>query len=286
MLVHALVREDGTVGADELYSVAGTLGMSDQQVRLCVKRLVAEGRFTQEGRGRRALLHATADTVRTLAPNADFLRQAFRQDAGLAPWDGVWHLAAFAVPEAERTARDALRETLVHLGGAPLQGGLYVCANAWEPYVEEAAQRLGVHSSLTLLTTTDLRRGDTREPAELACLLWPLTEIADRYHRLGRVAGPRLARLTGPAELAPAALLTLAVELAAELTRAMEPDPLLPPELLPRPWPGTRARELVARCWAALYERAPDAPRPALFRRYADIAREAAARAADLPPLP
>ncbi|WP_405648115.1 PaaX family transcriptional regulator C-terminal domain-containing protein [Streptomyces uncialis] len=279
MLVHALIREDGTVGADELYTVANTLGMSDQQVRLCVKRLVAEGRFTHHGRGRKAELHASPDTRRDLAPNADFLRHAFQQDAGLAPWDGVWHLAAFAVPESARTARDSLRETLVHLGGAPLQGGLYVCANAWEPYVEEAAHRLGAHGALTLLTTTDLRRGDDRRPAELAARLWPLQEIADRYHLLSRIARPRLARLTGHAELSPSALLTIAVELAAELTRAMEPDPLLPPELLPRPWPGTQARELVARCWAALYARDQGETRPALFRRYADITREAADRA-------
>ncbi|MFE6750947.1 PaaX family transcriptional regulator C-terminal domain-containing protein [Kitasatospora purpeofusca] len=279
MLVHALVREDGTVAADELYDVAGTLGMSDQQVRLCIKRLVAEGRFTHEGRGRKAELHATPDTLRDLAPGADFLRHAFHQDAGAAPWDGVWHLAAFAVPESARAARDALREALVHLGGAPLQGGLYVSANAWEPYVEEAAHRLGAHGGLTLLTTTDLRRGDTREPVELARELWPLAEIADRYHRLDRVAGPRLDRLTGPAELSPAELLTLAVELTAELTRAMEPDPLLPPELLPRPWPGTLARERIARCWAALYTRDRGEARPALFRRYAEITREAADRA-------
>ncbi|MFJ7417010.1 PaaX family transcriptional regulator C-terminal domain-containing protein [Streptomyces uncialis] len=279
MLVHALIREDGTVGADELYTVANTLGMSDQQVRLCVKRLVAEGRFTHHGRGRKAELHASTDTRRDLAPDADFLRHAFQQDAGLAPWDGVWHLAAFAVPESARTARDSLRETLVHLGGAPLQGGLYVCANAWEPYVEEAAHRLGAHGALSLLTTTDLRRGDARRPAELAARLWPLQEIADRYHLLSRIARPRLARLTDPAGLSPSALLTIAVELAAELTRAMEPDPLLPPELLPRPWPGTQARELVARCWAALYERAQGETRPALFRRYADITREAADRA-------
>ncbi|MFD6249605.1 PaaX family transcriptional regulator C-terminal domain-containing protein [Streptomyces roseolus] len=280
MLVHALIREDGTVDADELYTVADTLGMSDQQVRLCVKRLVAEGRFTHEGRGRKARLHATADTTRALAPNADFLRHAFQQDAGLAPWDGVWHLAAFAVPESARTARDALRETLVHLGGAPLQGGLYVCANAWEPYVEEAAHRLGAHSALTLLTTTDLRKGGTHEPAELARRLWPLPEIADRYHRLSRIARPRLARLTGPADLSPTASLTIAVELAAELTRAMEPDPLLPPQLLPRPWPGAQARKLIARCWAVLRERGADETRPTLFRLYADIAREAADRAA------
>ncbi|WP_093802443.1 PaaX family transcriptional regulator C-terminal domain-containing protein [Streptomyces sp. Wb2n-11] len=280
MLVHALVREDGTVGADELYTVANTLGMSDQQVRLCVKRLVAEGRFIHEGRGRKAQLHATADTTRALAPNADFLRHAFQQDAGLAPWDGVWHLAAFAVPESARTTRDSLRETLLHLGGAPLQGGLYVCANTWEPYVEEAAHRLGAHGALTLLTTTDLRRGDTREPAELARGLWPLQEIADRYDRLDRLARPRLARLTDPAGLSPSALLTIAVELAAELTRAMEPDPLLPPELLPRPWPGTRARETVARCWAALHERERGEARPVLFRLYADITRGVADRAA------
>ncbi len=278
MLVHALIREDGTVGADELYTVANTLGMSDQQVRLCVRRLVAEGRFTHEGRGRKAELHATAGTTRALAPNADFLRHAFRQDAGSAPWDGVWHLAAFAVPESARAARDTLRETLVRLGGAPLQGGLYVCANPWEPYVEEAAHRLGAHGALTLLTTTDLRRGDTREPAELARRLWPLQEIADRYHRLSRIARPRLARLTGPGGLPSSALLTIAVELAAELTRAMEPDPLLPPQLLPQPWPGTRAREHIARCWAALYERDRGGARPALFRVYADITREAAGR--------
>ncbi|KOG61338.1 repressor [Streptomyces griseoflavus] len=279
MLVHALIRDDGTVDADELYTVAAALGMSDQQVRLCVKRLVAEGRFTHEGRGRRAVLHATEDTRHALAPNADFLRHAFRQDAGLAPWDGVWHLAAFAVPEAARTARDALRETLVHLGGAPLQGGLYVCANAWEPYVEDAAHRLGAHDALTLLTTTDLRRGDTEDPAELARRLWPLAEIADRYHRLGRLARPRLARLTDDTDLCPSALVTIAVELAAELSRAMEPDPLLPPQLLPHPWPGTQARDLVARCWAALHERDHGRTRPVLFRLYADITREAADRA-------
>lgn len=279
MLVHALIREDGTVDADELYTVANTLGMSDQQVRLCIKRLVSEGRFTHEGRGRKAELHATTDTKRALAPNADFLRHAFQQDAGLAPWDGVWHLAAFAVPESARTARDALRETLVHLGGAPLQGGLYVCANTWEPYVEEAAHRLGTHGALTLLTTTDLRRGHSQEPAELARRLWPLQEIADRYHRLSRIAQPRLAQLTGPAGLSPSALLTIAVELAAELTRTIEPDPLLPPQLLPQPWPGTQARELIAQCWAALHERDQGEARPTLFRLYTDITRETADQA-------
>ncbi|WP_308436953.1 PaaX family transcriptional regulator C-terminal domain-containing protein [Streptomyces finlayi] len=283
MLVHALIREDGTVDTGELYGVADVLGMSDQQVRLCIKRLVAEGRLTHEGRGRKAVLHATGDTVRTLAPHPDFLRHAFRQDAGLAPWDGVWHLAAFALPETERAARDSLRDTLVHLGGAPLQGGLYVSANPWEPYVEEAADRFGVRSALTLLTTSDLRRGEHRTPAELSRALWPHDEIAARYDRLAAVARPRLARLASPEVLDPPQLLTLAVELAAELGRAMDPDPLLPPELLPAPWPGAEARTLVARCWEALDVRAKEAAAdsPLLFRAYAEAAGEAVAGVRD-----
>ncbi|WP_372507051.1 PaaX family transcriptional regulator C-terminal domain-containing protein [Actinomadura madurae] len=59
----------------------------------------------------------------------------------------------------------------------------------------------------------------------------------------------------------------------------MEPDPLLPPQLLPQPWPGTQARELIARCWAALHEQDSGEARPALFVRYADITREVADRA-------
>ncbi|MGW6305164.1 PaaX family transcriptional regulator C-terminal domain-containing protein [Streptomyces niveus] len=33
----------------------------------------------------------------------------------------------------------------------------------------------------------------------------------------------------------------------------MEPDPLLPPELLPQPWPGTHARGLFAQCSSATW---------------------------------
>ncbi|MGC0418158.1 PaaX family transcriptional regulator C-terminal domain-containing protein [Embleya sp. AB8] len=278
MLVHALIRADGTVDAGELYAVAATLGMTDQQVRLCLKRLVAEGRFTHEGRGRKALLRITADTERAITPDTEFLWYAFEQDAGRAPWDGSWHLVAFAVPEAKRVARDALRETLAHLGGAPIQGGLYVSANAWETYVEDEARRLDILDGVTFLTTSTLRRGEERDPVALVAALWPLAAIAARYERLIEVARVRLDRIRDDAGVSTQEALTIAVELAAEFSRAIEPDPLLPPELLPQPWPGTRARELVARCWALLPRMTGEA-QPTIFGRYDDAIREAVERA-------
>ncbi|WP_282797682.1 PaaX family transcriptional regulator C-terminal domain-containing protein [Streptomyces sp. CC224B] len=277
LLVHALVREDGTVDAGGLYTVAGRLGMTDQQVRLCVKRLVTEGRFTQEGRGRKATLRAVADVTGSLAPDAAYVRHAYRQDAGLAPWDGVWHLFAFAVPEARRTARDALREHLLHLGAAPVQSGLYVTANDVTGLVEAQARHLGVLDTLSHASSTDLRVGEVTEPRALAAALWPLPEIAERHERLAAFAASRLARLSEEPEPSSAERLTTAVELAAHFTAAMDPDPLLPPELLPAPWPGSRARRLAAACWAALdgTGTAGDAPAPRLFALYDEALRPA-----------
>ncbi|MFE7111982.1 PaaX family transcriptional regulator C-terminal domain-containing protein [Streptomyces sp. NPDC057575] len=276
-LVEALIRTDNTVDTGELYAIAPLLGMTDQQVRLCVKRLVTEGRFTQEGRGRKAVLRATGTTEQTLGPDVEFVAHAFRQDAGLAPWDGTWHLVAFAVPETARSARDALRAALTRLGGAPVQGGLYISANAWEPYVEDQARHLDVLDHLTLLTTDNLRHGNEHDPAVIARNLWPQDEIADRYQRLASVARPRLRRLQEDAYLPAPPRLTIAVELAAEFTRAMEPDPLLPPELLPQPWPGKQARELVAQSWSLLDKYAEKGERVSLFQLYRDAIRPAAA---------
>ncbi|MCP3819432.1 transcriptional regulator [Streptomyces sp. A3M-1-3] len=293
LLVHAMVREDGTVDAGELYTIAGTLGMSDQQVRLCIKRLVAEGRFTHEGRGRKALLRATADVTGSLAPNVDYVRYAYQQDHGHAPWDGVWHLFAFAIPESARAARDILRDTLLKLGAAAVQGGLYVSANPIEKHVEAQARHLGILAAVTFLTSSDLRIGERRAPTDLASELWPLAEIADRYDRLAVLAQARLDqldqldgldrldRLDDTASPTDTEQLTIAIELAAEFTRAMEPDPLLPPELLPQPWTGAHARHLAARCWARLLEyqtvaAADNHPRPRLFSLYSDVIHHAA----------
>lgn len=268
-LVFALVRENGTVDAGELYAVAEALGMTDQQVRLCIKRLVSEGRFTQEGRGRKAVLHATADPTGAIAPEVEYVRHAYRQDQGLAPWDGTWHLFGFAIPESARQARDTLRDTLLHLGAAPLQGGLYVSANAIGDVFEAHARHLGVLPSLTRLTSRDLRVGEESDPVRLAALLWPLGAVADRHEALAALAAARLARLSEPAPPTGTERLTYAIELATAFTAAMAPDPLLPLELLPQPWPGTRARALALRCWEALAAGDDKDPgRLRLFRLY------------------
>ncbi|OBC12089.1 repressor [Mycobacterium sp. 852013-50091_SCH5140682] len=270
-----MLRDDATIDAGALYDVANALGMTDQQVRLCLKRLVADGQFIMEGRGRKAILHATNKVRSAITPDLDYVRFMYAQDRGGAPWDGRWHLVAFAVPEPVRAARDAMRDAIVRLGGAPIQGGLYVSPNPWEDRIASAASELAIADHITTLTTIDLSVGGIDEPRALANRLWPLEEIAERHRRLLTFGEHSLRALRNASTTD---YLTIAIELAAEFTRAVEPDPLLPPELLPQPWIGAAARSTVAACWARLLK--VELPqRIRLFEWYADVMAEVASPA-------
>jgi phenylacetic acid degradation operon negative regulatory protein len=48
-------------------------------------------------------------------------------------------------------------------------------------------------------------------------------------------------------------------------------DPLLPPELLPRPWPGREARDLVLKSRRLALQIRAEHDRPALFRAFDEL---------------
>jgi len=100
-------------------------------------------------------------------------------------------------------------------------------------------------------TTDDLDIGTTRDPREIAARLWPIDKLAQRYQRFVDVyAGIPDAldemrherRRLSEAEFLPGALI-----IGIKFAECFNVDPLLPPELLPRPWPGRAARELLVR---------------------------------------
>jgi phenylacetic acid degradation operon negative regulatory protein len=246
-LVLGMIDDAGRLDAGPLYDVAHGCGMSDQQVRLCLRRLVTEGVLGHDGgRGRKAVFTATESNVAAILPEMEYVRFAYRQDAGHAPWDGVWHLVAFSVPESRRHARDALRRHLRFLGGASAGGGLYVCANDWDQSVSEEANRLGAGEELTLARTTELKVGGVTDPRALATRLWPLDELAADWAAFGRRLADRGVSAADARDRLGAAFAT-----AVEFSQIMERDPLLPPELLPPDWPGATSR-------AALLDAEPD----------------------------
>jgi phenylacetic acid degradation operon negative regulatory protein len=278
VLVLGMAHEDGTIRAEELYPVAEACGQTPEQVRSCLRRLVSDGLFTRTGSGRHAVYSATDQGAAEMGGHRQRTRLAYAQDAAGRGWDRRWRLAAFAVPEARRSARDGLRDRLLALGGAAIQGGLYVSPHPWEDDVRAEAKRLGLDQHLTLASTDELEVGGVRDPRQLAATLWPLAEVAGRYERFIADHQKVIEDLEGlrsrRERLPDATFLPLALAAGAAYDDCSSRDPYLPPELLPRPWPGRRARELVVRSWRLALTLRSEAGRPALFGAWDTVLRD------------
>lgn len=281
-LVLGCIQRDGSLDAADLYRVAEACGMTDLQVRLCLRRLVSAGVLEQVGgRGRRAKFVARGESAtRILLPELEYVDFAYRQDAGLEPWDGRWRLVGISVSEHRRAARDEFRDWLRYHGGAPVHGGLYVSPHAWDELVLAEAERLDVADALTVIRSERLSLGGVTEPRELAARLWPLESVARGYEDFIRRLERRLAQASERAvPPSPEAVAGSAFATTLDFARAIEPDPLLPPELLPHRWPGAEARRRVTDAQRMLAGSGLSSRFPALFDRLA-VARTGATTAA------
>ena len=270
-----MVGEDGRVAGSDLYAVAEACGQSGEQVRSCLRRLVAEGLFLRNGgAGRDARFELTPDGMAALGASMERTRLAYGQDAAGRGWDRQWRLVAFAVPEQKRVARDAFRDQLRALGGAAIQGGLYVSPHQWHKDVRARAERLGIATVVTLATTDDLDIGGGTDPREITRRLWPVEDLAARYRgfidQYAFVPDSLATMRRDRKRLPDTAFLPGALAMTVAYLTCFNDDPLLPPELLPRPWPGRKARDLLLHSRRLALSAREAGGRPALFRLFDD----------------
>jgi phenylacetic acid degradation operon negative regulatory protein len=270
VLVLGMAHENGTILSEELLPVAAACGLTPDQVRSCLRRLVAEGLFVRQGTGRDTTFAATAQGLAALGTAVERTRLAYAQDAAGRGWDRQWRLVAFAVPEKERAARDTFRDHLIELGGAAIQGGLYVSPHPWHKDAAAEAERLGIAESVTYATTDDLDVGGEHDPRRLATTLWPVDDLAQAYERFNarheHIPGLLVDMRSRKQHLPDSAFLPAALAMTVAYDECASRDPLLPPELLPRPWPGRHARELLMSSRRLALALRKGQGRPALFR--------------------
>ncbi|HET9077691.1 MAG TPA: PaaX family transcriptional regulator C-terminal domain-containing protein [Acidimicrobiales bacterium] len=198
-----------------LVRVADLFGISDGSARVALSRLNADGDVVAADgvyRLSRRLLQRQADQDRALRP-------------ATRPWRGAWDLAV-ARPGLSAPERSALGSDLARLRLAELRPGVWARPdNLVRPWPAGPSGRVWRFSG-----RPDL---DGREPADLARSLWDLEGWAATSERL-------LAALK--AAPGPPGRFTV----AAAIVRHLRDDPVLPPSLLPRRWPGDRLRDAYA----------------------------------------
>lgn len=207
--------------AAELIRLTADFGIREATVRVALTRMVAAGDLVRSDDGYRLSERLTA-------------RQR-RQDDALDPrrraWDGTWTALAITSVGADARTRAALRNTLQNKRFGELREGLWLRPDNLE--IDLAGE---VAEHVRVLSVRDA------DPVELAGRLWDLDGWAQAGEEL-------LSAMAGAADV-PARFVV-----AAAIVRHLLTDPVLPDELLPDPWPGSRLRsayhdfaaELVAR---------------------------------------
>src|SRR5581483_9613717 len=131
-----------------IVALLAEFGVSDSAARAALSRLTRNGLLVTSKTGRRTFSRLSSRAAAILADGA---RRIFSFGAASQPWDGMWSLVAFSIPEDNRAARDALRKQLRWRGFAPLYDGLWVSPR------DHAAEVIGYLKDLDITTGTAFR---------------------------------------------------------------------------------------------------------------------------------
>lgn len=228
-LIEALLPFDEPMSLEKVYAAAQSIGLQDQPVRLTLRRLISAAEITQHGRGRNGTITLTDKGRQRLSRDRIGLHLAYAQDAGVAPWNGVWHLYALSSPEHDRSIRDSFRRDVQALGAKPISTGLYLSPHEISSYFSIDTKPYLVTATATQLTVRGL--GDQKVITEE---LWPAAGTIQRYQELSKILDTDFEAINP---------LHQQVLLAEALETALRNDPLIPEELRQTPWLPTKIRQ-------------------------------------------
>ena len=260
-----------------IVALLAEFGVSDSAARAALSRLTRTGLLVTSKTGRRTFSRLSSRAAAILDDGA---RRIFSFGAANQPWDGMWSLVAFSIPEDNRAARDALRKQLRWRGFAPLYDGLWVSPR------DHAAEVIGYLRDLDITTGTAFRAAsvpaDCEIPARaIPARAWDLDGLRQRYERFTAFAGQL--RDAAAAGLVPPTDALIARTRVMDEWRAFPGlDPDLPAELLPGGWPRSAARELFIGCYDLLGPLAALRVRQIITRYSPELAGRAAYHSSEL----
>lgn len=219
-----------------LVALLAEFGVSDSAARAALSRLTRNQLLVTSKIGRRTVVSLSERAARILDDGG---HQIFSFGRTSRPWDGLWSLVAFSIPEPKRAARDSLRKQLRWLGFAPLYDGLWVAPR------DRAAEVITQLAELGITTATAFRASTIPgvSPDGLPQRAWDLDGLRIRYDQFIASTGS-LRERTLAGRVSPVAALIARTRVMGEWRGFPELDPDLPDELLPDAWPRATAREL------------------------------------------
>ncbi len=226
----AVVPRGGVLSLSSLHEIMRAFRISDTLVRTALSRLVSDGWFERWKVGRNSYYRLTSHGREAFAEATQRIYADPPQT-----WQGSFDLLLLENAQD----RTALRAELSEAGYGALGPDLLIAAS---PSSDSTGPFLRLSAT----------PADPLTARRLAARAWPLDQIENRYGRLIGTYSGTLHALEEGAAFADLDALLIRILLIHDYRRAVLKDPLLPPQLLPKPWIGTAARELSGKIYKTL----------------------------------
>ena len=239
-----LLHRGAPVWVGSLIELLRPLGLSAGGVRTVLSRMAAKGWLQARREGRRSFYDLT-ERGRALLEEGEARIYHPPRDA---PWDRLWYLVAYSVPEEKRKVRDQLRTRLQWLGFGQLGNGLWISPHHMRGAVNRLAGDLGVAEHVELFRA---QYQGYSSVDHLVAQCWDLPALDRRYEEFISRHGPEHDRLVeglGAGTVGVEEAYVRRFWLVHEYREFPLLDPYLPRELLPAGWHGDEAARLFEAC--------------------------------------
>lgn len=228
------VHDRGWLPSAAIVAILGEFGVTTGAARTAISRLGRRGVLEGSRQGRNSAYRLTEAAADSLLVGGNSIA-AFGTET--APWDGLWTVLAFTVPNQEKTGRNSLRGHLRWRGFAPLYDGVWVSPHALSE--QEHADLIAVAPAITTVFRAQHVQYAGRDPIDA----WDLESIAADYKAFIRRWKPVRTRVLA-GKITGRDAVAARTEVMDTYRRFPTLDPLLPSELMPPDWPRALAREV------------------------------------------
>jgi phenylacetic acid degradation operon negative regulatory protein len=222
-----------------LVRVGRLFGLTETAVRSAVVRLTREGWLRSRRRGGLSFYGLSPAGRSLIEEGTKRIYRGWGQS-----WDKTWCLLVYSVPEDKRPLRDRMRKRLAWLGFGALGPGVYLSPRDRSLEVRQLVRHVGAARFVRVFFA---RAAPGTDDHELMRSCWDVARIAAAYRRFLQRWEPRFradaARHSRGKRDGRGAFITRFL-LTHEFRRFPFLDPDFPETLLPRDWPGRRARQL------------------------------------------
>lgn len=146
------------------------------------------------------------------------------------PWDKKWRILVFDIPEEIRWRRDVFRRKLKELGFGMYQQSVWISPHPFEDDIRQFLKVNDLDSFVYLFVSSEPFTGDIED---LVNKVWKIEELNESYWELVTSYQKEEGREEKKGEVAD------------RFFSLFMTDPFLPRELLPKPWYGDEAREIL-----------------------------------------